>query len=256
MSLGSGASSTLDSAVNNLINRGITVVVAAGNSSASACNYSPARVPAAITVAASTINDQLASFSNYGSCVDLIAPGSSITSAWYTSDGASASLNGTSMASPHVAGAAVTLFANGFLSPANIGSQLKSIATGNLFTSLPSGTPNLLLYTNTGGTVVTPPPTLTVPTAPSNLLAEPAKRSAQLSWQLAENDGGSPITSQIITVISGGKTVKTVTTTGTATAATIRSLNTRLSYTFTVSAINSVGPGPASAPSNAITPLR
>lgn len=256
MSLGAGASSTLDSAVNNLINRGVAVVVAAGNSAASACNYSPARVPAAITVAASTINDQLASFSNHGSCVDIIAPGSSITSAWYTSDGAIASLNGTSMASPHVAGAAATLFANGYLSPANVDSQLKAIATSNLFSSLPAGTPNILLYTNSEGAVVTPPPTLSLPSAPSNLVAEAAKRSAQLTWQLAESDGGAPITSQIITVLSGGKTIKTVTTSGTATAATIRSLNTRLSYTFTVSAINSLGQGPASSPSNAITPLR
>ena len=256
MSLGAGASSTLDSAVNNLINRGITVVVAAGNSAASACNYSPARVPAAITVAASTIGDQLASFSNYGNCVDLIAPGSSITSAWYTSDGAIASLNGTSMASPHVAGAAVTLFASGYLSPANIDSQLKAMATSNLFTSLPSGTPNLLLYTNTEGGIVTPPPTTTVPTVPLNLVAEPAKRSAQLTWQRAENDGGAPITSHVIEVISGGKVIKAVTVSGTSTAATIRSLNTRLSYTFTVAAINSVGQGPSSAPSNSITPLR
>ena len=105
MSLGSGASSTLDTAINNLINDNVTVVVAAGNSNANACNYSPARVPNAITVAASTSADSVASFSNTGSCVDIIAPGEFITSSWIGSTTASTTISGTSMASPHVAGA-------------------------------------------------------------------------------------------------------------------------------------------------------
>lgn len=265
MSLGSGASSILDSAVNNLINRGITVVVAAGNSADSACNYSPARVPAAITVAASTINDQLAWYSNHGSCVDLIAPGSSITSAWISSDAATAVLNGTSMASPHVAGSIVALFASGYLSPSNIDLRIKSLATVGVITSLPSGTPNSLLFsvteTSTGGDessepVAPPAPVITVPSAPRDVAAVAAKRSAQISWLLAENDGGSPVTSQLISVLTGGKVARTLTVTGTVTAATVRTLNPRLSYTFVVTAINSIGQGPASTPSNAITPLR
>lgn len=106
MSLGGGASSTLDLAINNLIGDNVTVVVAAGNNyGASACNYSPARVPNAITVAASTRSDQIASFSNIGTCVDIVAPGEGITSAWYTSTTATNTISGTSMASPHVAGA-------------------------------------------------------------------------------------------------------------------------------------------------------
>jgi subtilisin family serine protease len=105
MSLGGGISSTLDTAVNNLIADGVTVVVAAGNSAANACNSSPARVPGAITVAASTITDSVASFSNTGSCVDIIAPGVNITSAWIGSNTAKNTISGTSMASPHVAGA-------------------------------------------------------------------------------------------------------------------------------------------------------
>lgn len=105
MSLGGGASTALDSAITNLVADGVVVVVAAGNSAANACNYSPARVPTAITVAASAINDTIASFSNFGSCVDIIAPGVSITSDWIGSNTAINTISGTSMASPHVAGA-------------------------------------------------------------------------------------------------------------------------------------------------------
>src|SRR5690606_36273011 len=86
MSLGGGASSALDAAVNNSIAAGVTYVVAAGNDGANACNYSPARVGNAITVGSTTSSDARSSFSNYGSCVDVFAPGSSITSAWYTSN--------------------------------------------------------------------------------------------------------------------------------------------------------------------------
>ncbi len=106
MSLGGGASSALDTAVNNSINDGVTYAVAAGNSNANACNYSPARVAAAITVGSTTSSDARSSFSNYGSCLDIFAPGSDITSAWHTSDTATNTISGTSMASPHVAGVA------------------------------------------------------------------------------------------------------------------------------------------------------
>ena len=113
LSLGGGVSTTLDSAINALINDGVTVVVAAGNSATDACTSSPARVPAAITVAASASNDTLASFSNRGSCVDVIAPGVSITSSWIGSNTAINTISGTSMASPHVAGAYARLLSGG-----------------------------------------------------------------------------------------------------------------------------------------------
>jgi subtilisin family serine protease len=103
LSLGGGASTALDTAINNLIGKGVTVVVAAGNSRADACKTSPARVPGAITVAASDSTDTFASFSNRGPCVDIIAPGVSITSTWLGSG--TNSISGTSMAAPHVAGA-------------------------------------------------------------------------------------------------------------------------------------------------------
>ena len=106
MSLGGNASATIDAAVTKLTNSGIVVVVAAGNSNADACNYSPARAPSAITVGATDKTDARASYSNFGSCVDLSAPGSMITSAWYTSTTAMNTISGTSMATPHVVGAA------------------------------------------------------------------------------------------------------------------------------------------------------
>ena len=141
MSLGGGASSALDTAVNNLINDGVTVVVAAGNSKQDACKSSPARVPAAITVAASDRSDVFASFSNRGKCVDIIAPGVTISSAWHTGTSAINSISGTSMASPHVAGA----IARNLGSNSNA-SIIVTSATPNKVSRVPNGTPNRLLY--------------------------------------------------------------------------------------------------------------
>ncbi len=148
MSLGGGASTAIDTAVNSLINRGVTVVVAAGNNGANACNYSPARVPGAITVASSTANDGFSSFSNSGSCVDILAPGSAIQSTWHTSTTATNVISGTSMASPHVAGTVALFFQKfGYLTPAQMDQQLKSRATTNLISGVPSGTLNSFLFT-------------------------------------------------------------------------------------------------------------
>ncbi len=149
MSLGGGASSALDTAVNNAINDGVTFVVAAGNSNANACNSSPARVPAAVTVGATTSGDARASYSNYGSCLDIFAPGSSITSAWYTSNTATNTISGTSMAAPHVAGvAALYLQGSPSASPSTVRNALVNNSSTNKLTSIGSGSPNRLLYTN------------------------------------------------------------------------------------------------------------
>ncbi len=153
LSLGGGASTTLDNAVSAAIGKGVTFVVAAGNGNFAgraqpACNYSPARVPAAITVSATDNTDRKASYANYGSCVDIFAPGNSILSAWYTGDTAGATSSGTSMASPHVAGvAALYLQSNTTASPAAVSSALNANATVGVVSNAGSGSPNRLLFT-------------------------------------------------------------------------------------------------------------
>jgi subtilisin family serine protease len=157
MSLGGGFSSSLNTAVANAVASGVTFAVAAGNDNQDACNYSPASAASAITVGATTISDAKASYSNFGSCVDINAPGSSITSAWNTSNSATNTISGTSMATPHVTGAAAAyLSANAGASPADVVAALENSATTNHITSLPSGTPNLLLHTHFGASE--PPP--------------------------------------------------------------------------------------------------
>jgi subtilisin family serine protease len=149
MSLGGSISSALDTAVNNAINDGVTFAIAAGNSNRNACNYSPARVAAAITVGATTSTDARASYSNYGSCLDLFAPGSSITSAWYTSNTATNTISGTSMATPHVAGvAALYLQGNPGASPASVRDAIVNNATTGKVTKPGTSSPNRLLFTN------------------------------------------------------------------------------------------------------------
>ncbi|WP_417446090.1 S8 family peptidase [Kangiella sp.] len=157
MSLGGGASSSIDTAVANLVSAGVTVVVAAGNDNSSACNYSPAREPSAITVGSTTSSDSRSSFSNYGSCLDIYAPGSSITSAW--SNGGTNTISGTSMASPHVAGvAALYLADNPTATPSQVDTAITDAATPGVVSDAKSGSPNLLLYSLFDGTPPPPPP--------------------------------------------------------------------------------------------------
>lgn len=156
MSLGGGASSSLNQAVENAIAAGVTFAVAAGNENTNACNRSPASAPSALTVGASTSSDSRSSFSNFGTCLDLFAPGSAITSSTNGSDGSTGTWNGTSMATPHVAGAVALLLANdNSLSPSQITTLITQNATSGRLSGIGSGSPNLLLHSLLDGS---PPP--------------------------------------------------------------------------------------------------
>jgi subtilisin family serine protease len=147
MSLGGGASSALDTAVNNLSNSGVAIAVAAGNSSTDACTSSPARAANAITVGATTTTDARASFSNFGTCLDIFAPGQGILSSWIGSTTATRTISGTSMASPHVAGvAALYKQANPSASSSTVRNAIVNGATTNVVSGAGSGSPNRLLY--------------------------------------------------------------------------------------------------------------
>ena len=150
MSLSSGVSRALDKAVRQVIADGVTVVVAAGNSADDACNYSPAQVPKAITVAASDITNNFAYYSNYGKCVDIIAPGSKITSAWIGGANATYTLSGTSMATPHVTGTVALLLESGAMLPGATSIPASNQVAGviTIPASESKSTINSFIYTN------------------------------------------------------------------------------------------------------------
>jgi len=145
MSLGGGASTALDNAVNASVSSGVHTAVAAGNDNADACNYSPARASSAVCVGATARTDVKSSFSNYGTCVEIHAPGTDITSAWIGSDTATRTISGTSMASPHVAGVMALYLSRGKTPTA---AALQNASTKNVITGLPAGTVNYLLYSD------------------------------------------------------------------------------------------------------------
>jgi serine protease len=147
MSLGGARSAGYDSAVAGMTDAGVVVVTASGNSDADGCGFSPGSAPAAINVGSLDDNDARSSFSNYGNCLDIWAPGRNVLSAWFDGDDATKSISGTSMACPHVSGAvAILLQKSPSLTAEQVKQQLAGDATPGLVTDAKAGSPNLILY--------------------------------------------------------------------------------------------------------------
>ena len=242
MSVSANLSVSLNTTVDLAVAAGITVVAAAGNNGTNASAYSPASAASAITVGASDWNDAAASFSNFGAGVDVYAPGVQITSA-LLGDGQGA-LNGTSMASPHVAGAIATYLSdNPASTPTDVDTWIKANAvetiTGSAYTTK-------LLQSNVASRPAT------VADAPSGVSAVAADSEVTVTWTAPVSDGGSPITSYTVTAVSAGQTLTT--SDGSTLTGTLTGLTNGTDYTFTVVANNAVGISVASNPSNVVTP--
>jgi len=184
MSLGGGASTATDDAIQRMHAAGVTVVVAAGNDNANACNYSPARAVNAITVGSTTNTDARSSFSNFGTCLDIFAPGSNILSAWFTGTSASNTISGTSMAAPHVAGVAALYLANNpAATPAQVATALFNNSTLGKVTSPGTGSVNRTLHSLFGAV----PPANVAPTA--NFTFAVSALSATFTDSSTDSDG-------------------------------------------------------------------
>ena len=246
MSLGGvGTSATLEAAVRRAITDGIVMCLAAGNDAIDASLFTPARTPEAITVGATTRTDARSSFSNHGSVVDIFAPGSEITSAWFTSSTALNTINGTSMASPHVAGvAALYIENNPTATTAQVEAALKSNAVPGAITGLPAGTANRLLQSN----FTPPPPPTVVPAAPAQIspanAATGVSLTANVSWNAAVT--ATSYTLQVATDINFNAIVLNRTEIITTSSA-LSALTNGAVYYWRVSATNVVGPSAWSA---------
>lgn len=253
MSVGGGFSTALNSAVTSSVNSGVTYAVAAGNNGADACNYSPASASSALTVGATTSTDARAYYSNFGGCVDLFAPGDAITSDWFTSDTATNTISGTSMATPHVAGtAALYLSVNPAATPAAVASAITSNATMNHVSNAGSGSPNRLLYEGFIGPVgPPPPPPPDTPPGQPVLTATAGNATVALSWT-APTPGSEPITTYRIYRWTASTPEELLVDTGTtATTYVDATAVNGTTYWYQVSAQNPVGEGLRSAEKSA-----
>jgi subtilisin family serine protease len=250
LSLGGNRNTSLNSAVANAVTDGITMVVAAGNNRRDASTISPASEPSAITVGATASNDSRASFSNFGTLLDIFAPGVSIVSAGHRSSTETIMLSGTSMAAPHVAGAvALLLEENPGLSPDDVASTLASYATPDVVTD-PRESVNRLLCPASDEVRAT----IGVPTAPSGLVATAGGAEVTLRWNAPTQNGGSAVTDYVVEFSSDGASSWNTFDDGVSTAltATVTGLTNGTTYSFRVSAANSVGVGAASGSATAV----
>ena len=260
-SLSGLASSALDASVSALVADGVTVAVAAGNEATDACTRSPARAPAALTAAASDETDKQATFSNVGPCVDLYAPGVNVTSAWNTGPTATMTISGTSMSSPHVAGAAAVLLSvQPGLTPAQVGERLVADATADVLTGTTPGTANRLLFLDQYATPPPPPPPppppavqLTVPGEAGSVDAAPRSHSVRVRWDVGV-DGGAPILEQRIRVYHHGDRIRTVTVPPGDERERVKNLKPGEPYRFTVILSNAVGRSAESDKTRAVRP--
>ncbi len=261
MSLGGGASTALDTAVQNVINDGIVMVVAAGNSNVDACSTSPARATNALTVGATgqysagESTDSRSSYSNYGPCLDIFAPGSRITSSWIGGSTATNTISGTSMASPHVAGVAAVLFGRYPGSTASeIASMLLTSATPNVVIGPGTGSPNYLLYLDPlGGTPTAPDAVAPVaPSAPTAITVAPSSGSLSIAFT-AGAAGTSPITNYKYS-LDGGATWLTRSPASTLSPIIVSGLTNGSTYSVAIRAISTAGDGIASTLVNATIP--
>jgi subtilisin family serine protease len=273
LSLGTTKSASLESAVDRAFNDGITVVSAAGNSNVDACTTSPGgNKPSGLTVGATTITDARASYSNFGACLDLFAPGSDIISAGTSSPAATAVLSGTSMAAPHVAGlAARYLSAAPTATPSQVMTALINATTANVVTSAGTLSPNRLAYgdpdtvpSSPGTTAPNPPTTMppgsgteampSIPGVPGTAVSLAGAASAWLNWTAAAT-GGSPISGHVVRIYRRGVLTSQIVVDADS-FHTISRLAAGSSTYFTVAAMNGVGVGPFSSPSNTIVALK
>ncbi|WP_084467414.1 S8 family peptidase [Actinokineospora inagensis] len=250
MSLGGeGTDQVIEDAVRNSISDGITYAIAAGNSTEDACDFTPARTPEAITVGATGSDDRIADFSNFGSCVDVFAPGVSITSAWNYDDADFATIDGTSMAAPHVTGAAALLLSQEpTLTPARVAEALTLDATPGKVTAARVGSPNRLLATNTGNRpgypVITNPGFLDARIGTAfSLPLTAAGGTGPYKWTASGLPAGLAVnaTTGVISGTPTAATTATVTVTATDTANRARSLAFTLAVTPAAGSCSSSG---------------